>query len=67
MRLIEIAYRLKSEEAKCYILKNFKNLDYQIQIDCLDDAIGELEEFKEELREKHKKEFYLKRENNNNV
>ena len=61
MKLIDICYRVSSADAKCYISKNFKNMEYQIKIDCLDDAIADLENYRSKLQEQNKKEFYLKR------
>ena len=63
MRLIEIVYRFNSEDAKCYISKNFKSLDYTIKMDCLDDAITELEDIAQNLRDEHIKD--LKKRNPN--
>ena len=46
MKLIEISYRIGSADAKCYVGKNFKNMDYTIQMDCLIDAIADLKNIK---------------------
>lgn len=63
MRLIEIVYRFNSEDAKCYFSKNFKSLDYTFKMDCLDDAIIELENYYFNLRDEHIKD--LKKRNPN--
>tara|TARA_R100001460_G_scaffold25431_2_gene51134 strand:+ start:1646 stop:1843 length:198 start_codon:yes stop_codon:yes gene_type:complete len=60
MKLIDISYRTNNADAKCYVSKNFKNMDYTIQMDCLSDAISELEDIAQNLR----KEYMAKLEKN---
>ena len=53
MKLIDICYRVSSADAKCYVGKNFKNMDYTIQMDCLIDAIADLKNIKKKLEKEH--------------
>ena len=53
MKLIDICYRVSSADAKCYVGKNFKNMDYTIQMDCLSDAINDLKDIAEKLKKEH--------------
>ena len=65
MKLIEISYRVSSADAKCYVGKNFKNMDYTIQMDFLSDAINELEDIAENLRKEHNNKLEKKDDGTN--
>jgi hypothetical protein len=51
MKIIEIVYNSETGSAETILTKNYQKMLDDIQMDCLNDAIYDLEEIREELHD----------------